>query len=70
MMMSPVADTMQLDDDDDATNVINNNTIHAYMELAQEEEDKIAAIKAEKAAEKAARKEAMREKTALEEFFA
>ena len=64
MMMSPITDTMQLDDDDDGTNVMNN------MELAQEEEDKIAAIKAEKAAEKAARKEAMREKTALEEFFA
>lgn len=69
MMMSPITDTMQLDDDEDGTNVMNNSTIHTYMELAQEEEDKIAAIKAEKAAEKAARREAMREKTALEEFF-
>lgn len=69
MMMSPITDTMQLDDDEDGTNVMNNSTIHTYMELAQEEEDKIAAIKAEKAAEKAARQEAMREKTALEEFF-
>lgn len=69
MMMSNLTDAMQLDDDEDAINVINNSTIHTYMEMAQEEEDKIAAEKAQKAAEKAARKEALREKTALEEFF-
>ena len=70
MMMSNVTDTMQLDHDDDGNPVINNmGNVHRYMELAQEEDDKQKAAKAEKKKEREARKQANRKKTSLEEFF-
>lgn len=70
MMMSNVTDTMQLDQDEDGDSVVNNSgNIHRYMELAQEEEDRIRTAKAEKKKERELRKQANRKKTALEEFI-
>lgn len=70
MMMSNVTDTMQLDQDEDGDPVVNNSgNIHRYMELAQEEEDRIRTAKAEKKKERELRKQANRKKTALEEFI-
>ena len=70
MMMNNLVDSMQLDNDDDGNPVVNNqSSVHRYMELAQEEEDKQHQIKLEKQREREARKEAKRKKTTLEEFF-
>ena len=70
MMMSNVTDTMQLDQDEDGDPVVNNSgNIHRYMELAQEEEDRIRTAKAEKKKERELRKQANRKKTSLEEFI-
>ncbi len=68
MMSHSVLNNMTFDDDEER-NVYDNNVVHTYMEMAQEEEDKQKAIKAEKKAEKLAKKEAERKKTALEEYF-
>lgn len=70
MMMSNVTDNMQLDHDDDGNPVVNNfGNIHRYMELAQEEEDRVRQAKEQKRQEREARKQANRKKTSLEEFF-
>lgn len=70
MMMNNITSTMQLDYDDDGDSVVNNQgMVHRYMELAQEEEDKTARLKADKKRQRDLKKAQNRKKTSLESFL-
>ena len=68
MMSSDISEALTLEDDDDRQLLNDSGNVHTFMELAQEEEDKIKRKKQEKLQQKAAKKASKVEKTPLEQF--